>query len=101
VQEGVKKPATFDDMGGSLGNIHIQMNIRITALHNFALMGLAASLLAVPFDATAVALTFALVGILAVFFADYGRNVEPLRVPAKVVPISRSESLRSDLPVAA
>ena len=78
------------------------MNIKVTVLHNFALMGLAASLLAVPFDATAVALTFALVGILAiVFFADYGRNVEPLRVPAKVIPISRNESLRSDLPVAA
>jgi hypothetical protein len=77
------------------------MNIRTTALHNFALMGLAASLLAVPFDATAVALTFALAGILAVFFADYGRNVEPLRVPAKIVPISRNESIRSDLPVAA
>jgi protein-S-isoprenylcysteine O-methyltransferase Ste14 len=101
MQEGVKNPATFVDMRGSLGNIHIQMNIRTTALHNFALMGLAASLLAVPFDATAVALTFALVGILAVFFADYGRNVEPLRVPAKVVPINQNESLRSDLPVAA
>jgi hypothetical protein len=101
VQEGVKKPATFADMEGSLGNIHIQMNIRTTALHNFALMGLAASLLAVPFDATAVALTFALVGILAVFFADYGRNVEPLRVTAKVLPISQNENLRSDLRVAA
>ena len=77
------------------------MNIRVTVLHNFALMGLAASLLAVPFDATAVALTFALVGILAVFFADYGRNVEPLRVPATVVPISRNESLPSELRAAA
>jgi len=77
------------------------MNIRTTVLHNFALMGLAASLLAVPFDASAVALTFALVGILAIFFADYGRNMEPLRVPATVVPISRNDNLRSDLPVAA
>jgi hypothetical protein len=101
MQEGLKKPATFTDMEGSLGNIPNQMNIKTTVLHNFALMGLAASLLAVPFDATAVALTFALVGILAVFFADYGRNMEPLRVPAKVIPISRNESLRSDLPVAA
>jgi hypothetical protein len=85
----------------SLGNTTFHMNIRVTFLHNFALLGLAASLLAVPFDASAVALTFALVGILAVFFADYGRNMEPLRVPAQVVPIRRSESLRSELPAAA
>jgi hypothetical protein len=42
-------------------------------------------------------MTFALVGILAVFSADYGRNVEPLRAPAKLTPIRRNESL----PVAA
>jgi hypothetical protein len=84
-------------MEGSLGNINNHMNIRVTVLHNFALMGLAASLLAVPFDATAVAMTFALVGILAVFSADYGRNVEPLTAPAKLIPIRRNESL----PVAA
>jgi hypothetical protein len=100
-QVEVKKPATFADMEGSLGNNHIHMNIKVTLLHNLALMGLAASLLAVPFDATAVALTFALVGIFAVFFADYGRNIEPLRVPAKVIPITRNENLRSELPVAA
>ncbi len=77
------------------------MNIKVTLLHNLAAIGLAASLIALPIDATAAAITFALVGILAVFFADYGRNLEPLRVPAEIILIGKPAGPEPDLSAAA
>lgn len=77
------------------------MNIKVSLLHSLAAIGLAASLVALPIDATAAAITFALVGILAVLFADYGRNLEPLRVPAEVIPLDRPAGAAPDLRAAA
>ncbi len=39
-----------------------------------------------PVGATAAAFAFTATGLLAVFAADYGRAIEPVRVPAGIVP---------------
>lgn len=36
-----------------------------------------------PMSAPAAAIAFTVTGVLAVLVADYGRNVEPLRLPAQ------------------
>lgn len=84
-------PVTF---GGGL--CFIDMNIRTTLIQNAALLGLTASLLALPLGVAAAGITFALTGVLAVIIADYGRNIEPLRVPAQVVPIGEPGRPTSD-----
>jgi hypothetical protein len=86
------KSVTF---GG--GQCFIDMNIRTRLLQNAALLGLTASLLALPFfGAAAAGITFALTGVLAIVIADYGRSIEPLRVPGQVVPIGEPGRPSSD-----
>jgi hypothetical protein len=77
------------------------MNIKVTVLHNIALLAVAATLLALPFDATAAAMALAFIGLLGIAFADYGRNIEPLRVPAEIVKIADTDGPDSDLRAAA
>jgi hypothetical protein len=79
----------------------IDMNIRTTLTQNAALLGLAASLLALPFGAAAAGITFALTGVQAIIIADYGRRIEPLRVSAEVVPLGEPGRPTSDCRVAA
>jgi hypothetical protein len=64
------------------------MKIKATSLHRFALLGLVAALLALPVNAAASGIALAVTGFLAVLFADYGRNLEPLRVSADVIPFT-------------
>jgi hypothetical protein len=72
------------------------MNIRTALIQNAALLGLMASLLALPFGAAAAGITFALTGVLAILIADYGRSIEPLRVRAQVVPMGEPGRPASD-----
>jgi hypothetical protein len=67
------------------------MNIKPTVLHNIALLGIVAALLLLPFNATACGITLAINGVFAMLLADYGRNVEPLTVPTRVVPFGEPE----------
>jgi len=39
-----------------------------------------------PVGATAAAIAFTATGLLSVLATDYGRNLEPIRVPAEIVP---------------
>jgi hypothetical protein len=99
--KGLEKPVTFGRGRCSWGNKYFNMNIKATLLHNIALMSLAATLLLLPFDATAAAMALAFIGLLAIAFADYGRNIEPLRVPAEVVKMGDSDGSAADLRAAA
>jgi len=40
-----------------------------------------------PVSATAASIALSVTGMLSVFTADYGRSLEPLRVPAPVLPL--------------
>jgi len=40
-----------------------------------------------PIGATAASIALSVTGMLSVFAADYGRVLEPVRVPAPVVPL--------------
>jgi hypothetical protein len=73
------------------------MKIKATSLHRFALLGLVAALLALPVNAAAAGIALAVTGFLAVLFADYGRNMEPLRVSADVIPFNPPRSPVSEM----
>jgi hypothetical protein len=45
-----------------------------------------AAFVMLPMSAAAAAIAFTVTGVLAVLVADYGRNVEPLRLPAQAIP---------------
>jgi len=51
-----------------------------------AFLAALAATLTFPVGATAAAFAFTATGLLAVFTADYGRTIEPVRVPADIVP---------------
>jgi hypothetical protein len=77
------------------------MNIRNILIQNAALLGITASLLALPFGAAAAGITFALTGVQAIIIADYGRKIEPLSVSAEVVPMGEPGRPTSDYRAAA
>ena len=60
--------------------------MKTTILPITAFLGALAATLTFPVGATAAAFAFTATGLHAVFAADYGRTVEPVRVPAEVVP---------------
>lgn len=64
------------------------MKIKATSLHRIALLGLVGAVLALPLNAAAAGIGLAVTGFLAVLFADYGRNMEPLRVASDVIPFN-------------
>jgi hypothetical protein len=59
-----------------------------THLQNLALLGLISALLVLPVNAMAAEIAFSVTGLLAILFADYGRNMEPLKDPARSIPFS-------------
>jgi hypothetical protein len=77
------------------------MNIRNLLIQNAALLGVIASLLALPFGAAAAGITFALTGVQAIIVADYGRKIEPLSVTGEVVPMGEPGRPTSDCRAAA
>ena len=54
-----------------------------------------------PMSAPAAAIAFTVTGVLAVLVADYGRNVEPLRLPAQAIPFTLDRGTPSGLREAA
>ena len=61
-------------------------------LHNTALLGFIASFFILPLSAVAAGTAFAIFGVLAVLFADYGRRIEPLQARADIVAFSPSHA---------
>ena len=80
---------------------HKTMKTRNVLIQNAALLGVTASLLALPFGAAAAGITFALTGVQAIIIADYGRKIEPLSVTADVVPMGEPGRPTSDYRAAA
>jgi hypothetical protein len=48
-----------------------------------------------PMSASAAAIAFTVTGVLAVLVADYGRDIEPLALPARAIPFV-SDACTSD-----
>jgi hypothetical protein len=62
-----------------------------------AFLAVLVAIICLPFGGAAAATAFTLTGILSVFLADYGRNLEPVRASAEMLPFGaapRAEALR-------
>jgi hypothetical protein len=59
------------------------MNIKI--LSPFAVLAAVAASIVLPVNAFAVTATFSAVGILAILYADYGREIRPLRAEGSTI----------------
>jgi hypothetical protein len=62
------------------------MNIKI--LSALAALSAVAASIVLPVNAYAVTTTFSVVGILAMLYADYGREIKPLLPQAATIPFS-------------
>jgi hypothetical protein len=51
-----------------------------------AFLGVLLAIILLPFGGAAAAIAFTATGLLSILAADYGRNLEPVRVTASVVP---------------
>jgi hypothetical protein len=59
------------------------MNFKI--LSPFAVLAAIAAATVLPVNAFAVTTTFSVVGILAILYADYGREIRPLRTEGSTI----------------
>ena len=59
------------------------MNFKI--ISPFAVLAAIAAATVLPVNAFAVATTFSVVGILAILYADYGREIRPLRTEGSAI----------------
>jgi hypothetical protein len=51
-----------------------------------AFLAVLVAIIFLPVGATAAAIAFTATGMLSILAADYGRSLEPVRVPAEIVP---------------
>ena len=75
--------------------------MKTNALPIKAFLGALGAIFVIPVSAVFAAASFTLTGILAVFLADYGRTIEPLRVRAAVLPFEARGCTSDDLRTAA
>jgi len=60
--------------------------MKTNSLPVIAFLAAIAAFVLLPVSAVAASIALSVTGMIAVFAADYGRTVEPLRIPAPVVP---------------
>ncbi|MFY9924516.1 MAG: hypothetical protein ABSF76_11875 [Opitutaceae bacterium] len=75
------------------------MNTHILTLSSVLAAVLA--LVILPVSTAAAGVTFLVSGILAVFVADYGRSIEPLKLRAEIIPFNANGPLTDGLSEAA
>jgi hypothetical protein len=75
------------------------MNIKI--LSAVAVLAAIAASVVLPVNAFAVTTTFSVVGILAILYADYGREIKPLRPQATTIQFNAPGRATADLRQAA
>lgn len=51
-----------------------------------SVLAAASAFVILPVSAAAAGITFTVTGILAVFVADYSRDIRPLSLPAEIIP---------------
>lgn len=51
-----------------------------------AFLAVLVAIIFLPVGATAAAIAFTATGLLSILTADYGRNLEPVRIPAEILP---------------
>jgi hypothetical protein len=61
-------------------------NMNSNSLLISAFLSAIAAIALLPVSGTAAGLAFTATGILTVLFADYGRTLSPVRVPAPILP---------------
>jgi hypothetical protein len=60
------------------------LNMKTTALPIIAFLAAIAAFVFLPMSAVAASIAFSIIGMLWVVGADYGKSLEPVRVPAQV-----------------
>ena len=66
------------------------MNKNTSSLPIIAFLAAIAAFVLLPVSAVGAAIAFSATGMIAVFAADYGRNLEPLRAEAQVVALNEA-----------
>jgi hypothetical protein len=67
----------------------------------FAYLAIIAAFALLPVSAVAASVALSVTGMVSILAADYGRGMEPLRVPAPVVPFRPSRLASAEYRVAA
>jgi hypothetical protein len=75
--------------------------MKITSLPIQALLAVIAAAALLPVGPAAASIAFTLAGMLAVLFSDYGREIEPVRAQASVIPFHFEAGNRGNLDRAA
>jgi hypothetical protein len=68
--------------------------MKTNSLEIKAFLAVLMAIIFLPVSGTAAAIAFTVTGMLSVMLADYGRNLEPLRATADILPFRAAESLR-------
>ena len=75
--------------------------MKTSSLPIIAFLAAIAAFVLLPMSAVAAGVTFSVTGMISVFAADYGKNLEPVRVPAKVVALEEARRPSAELRTAA
>ena len=84
----------FSREGVFYGKQTIPKNMKTNVLPIKAFLAALGAILFIPVSAAAAVAAFTFTGVFALLAADYGRTLEPLRVPARVIPF-RAPSCQS------
>jgi hypothetical protein len=75
--------------------------MKTSSLPIIAFLAAIAAFVLLPMSAVAAGVTFSVTGMISVFAADYGRNLEPVRVTARVVPVEEARNTSVEFRAAA
>ena len=71
------------------------------ALTISSVLAVIAAIAILPVSPAAAGISLVVVGILAVFVADYGRSIKPLAIRAEIIPFNSTGRVRDRLSAAA
>jgi|CZKI01.1.fsa_nt_gi hypothetical protein len=77
------------------------MNMKTNSLPIIGYLAAIAAFALLPVSAVVAAIAFSVTGMISVFAADYGRNLEPVRVTAQVVALEDARLPSAELRTAA
>jgi len=78
-----------------------KIKMKTSSLPIIAFLAAIAAFVLLPMSAVAAGVTFSVTGMISVFAADYGRNLEPVRVTARVVPVEEARNTSVEFRAAA
>jgi hypothetical protein len=75
--------------------------MKTTSLPIIAFLAAIAAFALLPMSAVAAGIALSVTGMISVFAADYGRNLQPVRITAQVVPLGEERNPSAELRTAA